>query len=1760
MFSNHFRLELKPQPPLNPSRHCSIRQMAMEMVEAVRFSFLTDEEVKRHSFGKITNPDLFQGNIPSPGGLYDPALGPLDDESLCKSCGLRSYQCPGHCGHIDLVLLSFNPLLLNMLYNLLRKTCFFCHHFRAPEKQVKTCVLMLELILKGDIVGARRLLDTVTTVAKLKSTNRFNYDERLSELSEDSDSCLQLGEQSRHSNCLDQQEWTSLQLTESMSVLNNFLKKKSKKCARCNARNPTITKPSFGLINMNLSDADANANVLAGCVVNGPSSVEDDEKSASEVDNADDPFSLESMGANGERTPSATESRKKIASAKWKRKKGEEPAEHLKQKKSLCGFLLPSKAREIMELLWENEPQLCSFIGDIQQQQPYGAWKNAGYSMFFLKTVLVPPTKFRPPAKGADSMVIEHPQTVLLARVVEANLSLGNACEQHAQGSKIVRLWMNLQQSINVLFVGKAGVGQGKRDMGSGICQLLEKKDGVFRQKMMGKRVNFACRSVISPDPYLAVDEIGIPPCFALKLTYPESVTPWNVVVLRDAIVNGPEIHPGATHYVDKLANVKLPLSKKMRIAISRKLPSSRGVVVEPLKSWNYEFEGKVVKRHMRNGDIVLVNRQPTLHKPSIVALRVRVLPGEKTLRMHYANCDSFNADFDGDEINVHFPQDEISRAEAYHIVNANDQYIVPTRGDPKRALIQDHIVSAVLLTKRDTFLTQDEFTEILYSSGLCASGSRFCNVKLDRRVSVVNSEDLIMMPLPAIIKPRQLWTGKQIITAILDHLTRGCMPFTVKKRARIAREYFGKDDSKKKTDELSKSKNYDSEMKSKIDGVSKKKIDGELVEQVHEASGKRSKIHLERRSKLDSDESTDEDMVFVYKNELVQGVIDKEQFGKYGLVHTVQELYGSEAAGNLLSVLGRVLTSFLQIHGFTCGVDDLLLKRDYDKLREQLLDASLNCGKEVHMQFIGRKGKQLDFDDIQTELENAIRRNGESAIALLDGMMRNKLNSSNSALSKLFPDGLIKPFRQNCLSLMTLSGAKGGMFNFQQISLLLGQQELEGKRVPRMVSGKTLPCFPSWDITARAGGFIADRYLTGLRPQEFYFHCMAGREGLVDTAVKTSRSGYLQRCLIKNLESLKVHYDYTVRDADGSIVQFRYGEDGVDIHQKNFIEEFEGLAVNQEIIRKNLLSQIDDVCISKYVKEDNEYPDELAKKAEDFLTDDGRARIYGLQQQKDCKNFVKLVKNKYFLSLAQPGEPVGVIAAQSIGEPSTQMTLNTFHHAGRGEMNVTLGIPRLQEILMTASTDIKTPTMTCPLHKLKSRDDAEHLAAKLKRITVADLIEKIEVCVVPFTISDHQISSIYKLKIKLYEPKLYPPHTDISTEDTKETLEGVYLRKLEDTIQNHLLLLSKISGIKNFMSDSHSKASNEADEDAPRKYQRDDDDDDDDDVGNEEEADDLGSDMQKRKQQRTDEIDYEDISEDELEEGNRLAEDESEVDQAEEKDDGENLWQDEPLVDANEDAEAKNLSKTESQKKKDKSESRKGKKAKAKKESDRAIYVAAEGLHFEVHFRLINEPHLLLTEIAQQTAKAVHVKSSGKIDQCQVVELHLDDLTKVEAKGIPMLRKGKQSRHGLQTSGVEFATFWGMQDDLDVNCISSNDIHAMLNTYGVEAARATIITEVFRVFNHYGVSVDMRHLTLIADFMTHSGGYRPMSRSGGIAESVSPFAKMSFETASKFIVEAASRGEVDNLETPSARICLGLPAKVGTGSFDLMQELDVLI
>ena len=263
---------------------------------------------------------------------------------------------------------------------------------------------------------------------------------------------------------------------------------------------------------------------------------------------------------------------------------------------------------------------------------------------------------------------------------------------------------------------------------------------------MMGKRVNFAARTVITPDPNISIDEIGLPEVFAKQLTYRVPVTPWNVEELRQMVMNGPNIHPGAV-YVEYENGVKKLIDESdyvQREALSKTLLTP-GTNAD-------EGSTKFVYRHLINGDAMLVNRQPTLHKPSIMSHRARVLKGEKVMRLHYAICKSYNADFDGDEMNAHFPQNEVARAEAYNIVNVCKQYLVPKDGTPLQGLIQDHIISGVKMTVRGRFFDREEYQQHVFGA-------------------LVDVPGRIKTLPPAIIKPRPLWSGKQIISTIIMNL-----------------------------------------------------------------------------------------------------------------------------------------------------------------------------------------------------------------------------------------------------------------------------------------------------------------------------------------------------------------------------------------------------------------------------------------------------------------------------------------------------------------------------------------------------------------------------------------------------------------------------------------------------------------------------------------------------------------------------------------------------------------------------------------------------------------------------------------------------------------------------------------------------------------------------------------------------------------------------------------------------------------------------
>uniref|UniRef100_A0A8C1T2E3 DNA-directed RNA polymerase subunit n=1 Tax=Cyprinus carpio TaxID=7962 RepID=A0A8C1T2E3_CYPCA len=1444
------------------------------------------------------------------------------------------------------------------------------------------------------------------------------------------------------------------------------------------------------------------------------------------------------------------------------------------------GFLTPSLAREHVIKLWEKEGFFLKhlFSGfDMNNSE-----KGFSPEVFFLELLVVPPCRYRPVNRLGDQM-FTNGQTVNLQAVLKDNfliqklLALIAAEKTNAikdtqteidesteisqidqtfltgiQGltltDKLYNMWIRLQSHVNIVF--DSDMDKLMTEKFPGIRQLLEKKEGLFRKHMMGKRVDYAARSVICPDMYIGTNEIGIPMVFATKLTYPQPVTPWNVKELRQAVLNGPSVHPGASMVINEDGSRTILSSSNLtqREAVAKQLLTP--------STGQHRIPMKIVNRHIKNGDVLLLNRQPTLHRPSIQAHCARILPGEKVLRLHYANCKAYNADFDGDEMNAHFPQSELGRAEAYTLVSTDQQYLVPKDGKPLAGLIQDHMVSGASMTIRGCFFTRDQYTALVYR-GLTDKIGR---VKL--------------LP-PALFKPVPLWTGKQVVsTLLLNVIPENSIPLNLMGKAKIP------------------SKAWVKEPPRPVPGY--------------------------------KPETMCESQVVIRQGELLLGVLDKAHYGSsaYGLVHCCYELYGGETSGKLLSCLARLFTAYLQLYrGFTLGVEDILVKDGANKQRRKIIQKSVTCGSKALQAAFNLPAAAGDTE-ARERWQDAHLNTDQRDFNMVDLKFKEEVNQVNNNINKVcMPLGLHRSFPENNLQLMVQSGAKGSTVNTMQISCLLGQIELEGRRPPLMPSGKSLPCFQPYEPQPRSGGFVTGRFLTGIKPPEFFFHCMAGREGLVDTAVKTSRSGYLQRCVIKHLEGLVVQYDLTVRDSDGSVVQFLYGEDGLDIPKTQFLQpqQFPFIKDNYEVIRKSkcldevlakmhpeaafnhfkaikrwkakhehvsprdgafllysqkklskLKSQIEDQTLAngrepatlqllenwraldesgrkKYLKKTSHCPDpclglyrpdicfgsvsETFDSIVDTLSFCDQCCVHSVCADR-LRNLLQL---KWQRSLCDPGEAVGLLAAQSIGEPSTQMTLNTFHFAGRGEMNVTLGIPRLREILMVASSNIKTPMMSIPvLVNKKALKRVKTLRKKLTRVCLSEVLHKVDVIETFRSVEKRsQKSRVFNLSFHFLPPERYQQDKLLAPNEILHFMEQKFFRMLLEAIKK---LSAKLAAVN--VVDTRKATASDNDRDAGAIAHKEDDADEEaennrivDDEANEGDTDATDS---RRKEKQEEEVDYE------SEEGEEAIDEELE-------DVAEDRQEEAGSQENSEEGSGESQSAHQSP---DISEELEG----ASQDSMRistvlqlssAIedykYDTKNGLWCELTMVLpLTKVHFDLTSVVVKQAQNAVIMETKGITRCL-----LNEVTTKEGK----------KEMVLNTEGINMHEMFRHADILDLNRLYSNEVHAMANTYGIEVALRVIEKEIKDVFAVYGIEVDPRHLSLVADYMCFEGVYKPLNRFG-IQSNSSPLQQMTFETSYKFLKQATMLGSYDKLNSPSACLVVGKVVKGGTGLFDLKQPL----
>ncbi|KAL6866300.1 hypothetical protein ACO1O0_002407 [Amphichorda felina] len=1622
----------------------NIAQPISSDVESVEFTFLSPKEIRAISVKRIENDNTFDNLLnPVPGGLYDPALGSWGDSPYICKLRLLQYGLINEAHIVDCIGENDVGLSLNELG-------LESYESEAEEE-------------------GNSSVDNVT-----RARDKYVEDSLRSNRTRRSEV-----KRGKHEGATEMRR----------EVIKSFLAEltKTRKCASCGGISPVYRKDRFvKIFEKALSDKEkakmAQKNMKRNDALARIYQTQAKRKS--------DGYSSDEGVADVE-SPTAEKPEVHTVDAEQDitMPDVEESMESAPQR-----YISPMEVRARLTELFEREQELIFLLYNTRP-----ATRNSSKvtpEMFFLTHILVPPNRYRPEARTGDSSIAEAQQNSLYKNILRfcGRIALIHKAlsEQRGDISQLHQACAELQDAVNSLIDKDKNPVQGAAAARNedGIKQKLEKKEGLFRKNMMGKRVNYAARSVISPDPNLETNEIGVPPVFAKKLTYPEPVTSHNFRDMQQAVINGVDKWPGAFAIENENGQIvslrNKPVDDRISLANQLLAPSSNNAA---------KTKNKKVYRHLTNGDVVLMNRQPTLHKPSIMGHRVRVLAGEKTIRMHYANCNTYNADFDGDEMNMHFPQNEVARAEALQIADTDHQYLSATAGKPLRGLIQDHISVSVALCNRDTFFNRGDYHQLVYSALRPESGH-------------ILGERIQLVP-PAIIKPVPRWTGKQIITTILKNMQPlNCGGLFMQGESQVKGIQWGS--------------------------------------------------------------NSEEGTVLIQNGELITGILDKAQIGPSsgGLIHSVHEIYGPAVAGKLLSSLGRLLTRYLNVRAFSCGMDDLKLTKEGEIARRKELCAANDVGLGVASGYVSVEDCKLDEDPLLLErLEEVLRDDNKQEG--LDLLMNAKTSKITDAIqSACMPSGLEKPFPKNQMQAMTTSGAKGSKVNASLISCNLGQQVLEGRRVPLMVSGKSLPCFKPFETHARAGGYIVQRFLTGLRPQEYYFHHMAGREGLIDTAVKTSRSGYLQRCVIKGMEGLTVAYDTTVRDADGSMIQFLYGEDGLDVTKEKYLSDFgfvlqnvtseaaqlrydpkvgERLSTNREDITKymkkaikhshprdpqardpilNLFNPATNAfatsekffeAMTTYVKENK---DGLVLDKTDKSKNKSRAAL-------NRKNAEMLFAMKYLQSLVEPGEAVGIVAGQSVGEPSTQMTLNTFHLAGHSAKNVTLGIPRLREILMTASKSISTPAMSLyPITEL-SKEDAEVFSKSISILPLGYVLDSASVQERVGRGKGYATAKMYTVKLNFFPSEEYSQTYAITVDDVMSTVERKFLPNLVTLIKrelrkrkNEAMTAADKIGVKAGVVETATPIV---------RPERGEDEDDDDENG------DGDATSAKQRANRGEAVSYgpnddeDDTVQQTLDRADRMADDTDDEgiggsppprDLQARRDEG----------DRNDDVEdGEDEATLSAQARRDRIFQKHGE-ASGFSCDDKGGAWCTMNLEYPG-----STPKLLMLNLVQDAVKKTVIQQLPGVGTCTLVD---------ENDG-PV----------IHTEGVNLRAMQKYSDFIDPHRISTNDIAAVLEVYGVEAARKTIANELGGVFGSHGIKVDNRHLNLIADYMTRNGDFTPFNRMG-LRGNVSPFTKMSFETTLAFLKDAVLDGDWDDLTTPSSRLVLGRLGKVGTGGFDVLTQL----
>ncbi|XP_052784228.1 DNA-directed RNA polymerase II subunit RPB1-like [Mya arenaria] len=1229
-----------------------------------------------------------------------------------------------------------------------------------------------------------------------------------------------------------------------------------------------------------------------------------------------------------------------------------------------------------------------------------------------LTVMPVPPLCVRPAVVMFGSARNQDDLTHKLSDIIKANNNLKRN-EQNGAAAHIIAEDTKMLQFHVATFTDNELPGLPRAVQKSGrplksVKQRLKGKEGRVRGNLMGKRVDFSARTVITPDPNLRIDQVGVPRTIAQNMTFPELVTPFNIDRLHDLVRRGANQYPGAKYIVRENGE---------RIDLR----------FHPKASDLHLQIGYKVERHMQDGDYVVFNRQPTLHKMSMMCHQVKILPWS-TFRMNLSVTTPYNADFDGDEMNLHLAQSLETRAEISQLASVPRMIITPQSNRPVMGIVQDTLTAVRKMTKRDVFLTRGEVMNILM---------------------FLPSWDG-HMPQPAILKPKPQWTGKQIFSLIIPG------------RVNLIRTH---------------STHPDEEDKGPYRWI-----------------------------------SPGDTKVLIEDGELMSGILCKKSLGTSAgaLAHVVFLEMGYEIAGYLYGNIQTVVNNWLLIEGHSIGIGDTIADPEtYIEIQDTIKKAKLDVIEVI---------EKAHNDELEPTPGNTLRQTFENQVNRILNDARDKTGSkAQKSLSEF-----------NNFKAMVVAGSKGSKINISQVIACVGQQNVEGKRIPFGFRHRTLPHFIKDDYGPESRGFVENSYLAGLTPSEFYFHAMGGREGLIDTAVKTAETGYIQRRLIKAMESVMIKYDGTVRNQVEQLIQLRYGEDGLEATRvefqslptlkpsnRAFEKNFKFDPTNERQLKKSLTEDIikdllsDAHCLSEIETEWETLVNDRDMVRQIFPSGDSKIvlpcnlqrmiwnahKIFKIDKRKvtdihpikiieDVKQLCRRltvvpgedrlsvlanqnatilmkvlirstfcskrvieefrlsneafdwligeIETKFQHAQVHPGEMVGALAAQSLGEPATQMTLNTFHYAGVSAKNVTLGVPRLKEII-NISKKPKTPSLTVFLIGQASRDaeKAKDVLCRLEHTTLRKVTAN---------------TAIY------YDPD---PQNTVITEDQEWV--NVYYEMPDFDVSKISAWLLRIELDRKRMTDKKLTM-----ESISEKIT----------AG-------FGDDLNC--------IFNDDNAEKLVLRLRIMNSDDSKMHDEEE---------------------------------------------------------AADKMEDDVFLRCIEAN--LLSDMSLQGNEAI-----------AKVYMHLPNTD--DKKRIFITDEGEFKAVAewiLETDGTSLMRVLS-ERDVDPIRTTTNDIVEVFATLGIEAVRKSIEKEMNHVISFDGSYVNYRHLALLCDVMTAKGHLMAITRHGINRQETGALARCSFEETVDILMEAAAHAECDPMKGVSEAIMLGQLARIGTGCFDLLLDAE---